>query len=142
MVFVDLEGTASRLVSRAISRADLVIIPMQPSPLDSDQAIRALALIQEEEEVLRRPIRKAIILTRTSPAIPTRHERAITLGLRDANIRVFKNHLHGRQAFQAIFAEGLTLNEMSTDHVNGLDQAKNNALAIAAELIDILSEKE
>ena len=32
-VFIDLEGTASRLVSRAISRADLVIIPCRPAPL-------------------------------------------------------------------------------------------------------------
>ena len=53
-VFVDLEGTASRLVSRAISRADLVVIPLQASAVDARQASRAVALVQEEEETLGR----------------------------------------------------------------------------------------
>ena len=33
-VLVDLEGTANRLVSRAITQADLVLIPLQASALD------------------------------------------------------------------------------------------------------------
>ena len=51
-IFVDLEGTASRLVSRAITQADLVLIPLQASGVDARQASRAVALIHEEEEAL------------------------------------------------------------------------------------------
>lgn len=51
-VLVDLEGTANRLVSRAITQADLVLIPLQASALDSNEASRAVGLIQEEEEAL------------------------------------------------------------------------------------------
>ena len=36
IVIVDLEGVASQLVSRAISQADLVIVPMQPTALDAE----------------------------------------------------------------------------------------------------------
>src|ERR1700712_5934441 len=44
-VFVDLEGTASRLVSRAIRRADLVVVPLQASAVDARQASRAGSLV-------------------------------------------------------------------------------------------------
>ena len=44
-IFVDLEGTASRLVSRAITQADLVLVPLQASGVDARQASRAVALI-------------------------------------------------------------------------------------------------
>ena len=76
-VFVDLEGTASRLVSRAISRADLVIVPLQASAVDARQASRAVSLVQEEEETLGRQISFRVLLTRTSPLIATKLEREI-----------------------------------------------------------------
>jgi len=48
-VIVDLEGTASMTVAYAVSRADLVIIPVQGSHLDAKQATRAIKLIQQQE---------------------------------------------------------------------------------------------
>jgi chromosome partitioning protein len=65
IVKVDLEGVASRLVSRAISQADLVLTPMRATTLDATIGIRALALVQEEEEALGRPIRHAIVFSMT-----------------------------------------------------------------------------
>ncbi|MBX2826102.1 MAG: ParA family protein, partial [Gammaproteobacteria bacterium] len=50
VVIVDLEGVASRLVSRAISQADLVLTPMRATTLDATIGARALELIAEEEE--------------------------------------------------------------------------------------------
>jgi Mrp family chromosome partitioning ATPase len=55
-VIVDLEGTASRMVSRAIARSDLVLIPMQASAVDAAQAARAVGLVREEEQVIGRAI--------------------------------------------------------------------------------------
>ena len=75
-VFVDLEGTASRLVSRAISRADLVVVPLQASAVDARQGSRAVSLVQEEE-ALSRQINFRVLLTRTSPLIATKLEREI-----------------------------------------------------------------
>ena len=54
IVIIDLEGVASRLVSRAISQADLVITPMRATTLDATIGVRALQLIAEEEEALDR----------------------------------------------------------------------------------------
>ena len=56
IVVVDLEGVASRLVSRAISQADLVLTPMRATTLDATIGARALQLIAEEEEALDRKI--------------------------------------------------------------------------------------
>jgi chromosome partitioning protein len=140
-VFVDLEGTASRLVSRAISRADLVLVPIQPSPLDSEEGGRALGLIAEEEEVLNRRIRSAVVLTRTNPAIKTRHEKAIVAGLAGAGLSLLSTQLHQRQAFQAMFANGSTLEELDPGEVNGIGAAQDNALALVGELIDVLTRE-
>jgi len=140
-VFVDLEGTASRLVSRAISRADLVLVPIQPSPLDSEEGGRALGLIAEEEEVLNRRIRSAVVLTRTNPAIKTRHEKAIVAGLAGAGLSLLSTQLHQRQAFQAMFANGSTLDELDPGEVNGIGAAQDNALALAGELIEVLTRE-
>ena len=74
-VFVDLEGSASQLMTRAVSRADLVIIPLQPSGLDARQAARAVDLIQVEEETLGRQVKFRVLVTRTGVAIPTKLER-------------------------------------------------------------------
>jgi chromosome partitioning protein len=41
-VIVDLEGTASKTVVRAVSQADLVIIPMQGSYEDAKAAVRGV----------------------------------------------------------------------------------------------------
>lgn len=139
-VFVDLEGTASRLVSRAITQADLVLIPLQASGVDARQASRAVALIHEEEEALgdrRIPFR--IVLTRTNPIITTRIEREIVGVLGNAELPMMRTKLHERQAYKAIFVRRLGLHELDPRQINGLDEAMKNAEDLADELVDILA---
>jgi chromosome partitioning protein len=138
-VFVDLEGTASRLVSRAISRADLVVIPLQASAVDARQASRAVALVQEEEETLGRRINFRVLLTRTSSLIPTRLEREILGVLQAAGLPHFATHLNERQAFKAIFARRLALDELDAGQVSGIAEAMANAEKLADELVDVLT---
>lgn len=139
-VFVDLEGTASRLVSRAITQADLVLIPLQASGVDARQASRAVALIHEEEEALGgRVIPFRVVLTRTSQLIKTRIEKEILASLRNAKLPILKTALHERQAYKAIFVRRLALHELDPAQVNGLPEALENAQALVAELVDILT---
>ena len=139
LVVVDLEGTASRAVSHAISRADLVVVPLQPSAMDASQAWRAVTLIREEEVVLGRRIAFRLLLTRTNPQIPTKAERMIVEDLAGANIPSLKTHLHQRTAFQAMFAYKLALHELGTSEVNGLPAAIANAQAFAAEVTEVIN---
>lgn len=139
-VFVDLEGTASRLVSRAITQADLVLVPLQASAVDARQASRSIALIHEEEEALNgRIIPFRILLTRTSPIIKTRIEKEILASLGNADLPILNTALNERQAFKAIFVRRLALHELDPAQVNGLPEAIENAQALAGELVEILT---
>ena len=140
-VLVDLEGTANRLVSRAITQADLVLIPLQASALDSNEAGRAVGLIREEEETLEgRIIPYRIIMTRTNPLITTKIEAGIYQALAEAKIALMNTRLHERQAYKAIFVRRLDLSELD-DTVNGLTGAVDNAERLAEEVVDIITNK-
>ena len=138
-VLVDLEGTANRLVSRAITQADLVLIPLQASALDSNEAGRAVGLIKEEEEALEgRVIPFRIIMTRTNPLITTKIEAGIYQALEEARIPLMKTRLHERQAYKAIFVRRVTLSELDFS-INGLEAARENAERLASEVVDLIT---
>jgi chromosome partitioning protein len=137
-VIVDLEGTASRLVSRAIARSDHVLVPLRPSAVDATQAARTAVLVREEEQVIRRSIDLRMMLTATSPAVPTRAEKAIVSELKSASVPLLKTHLHQRTAFAAMFSYRLALNELDPTLVNGLEAALENARQLADEVATIV----
>lgn len=139
-VFVDLEGTASRLVSRAITQADLVLIPLQASGVDARQASRAVDLIHEEEEALGdRKISFRILLTRTNPIIATKIEKEIVAALTEAGLPLLATRLHERQAYKAVFVRRLALHELDATQVNGLTEALTNAQQLADEVVDVVT---
>jgi chromosome partitioning protein len=137
-VIVDLEGTASRMVSRAIARSDLVLIPMQASAVDAAQAARAVGLVREEEQVINRPIPLRVVFTRTSPQIPTRNEKLIMEELRGSGVPLLATHLNQRTAFQSLFTYKLALDELDPTTVNGLEAAVTNAYRLAGEVIEVV----
>ena len=138
-VLVDLEGTANRLVSRAITQADLVLVPLQASALDSNEASRAVGLIREEEETLEgRVIPYRIIMTRTNPLITTKIEAGIYSALESASVPLMQTRLHERQAYKAIFVRRLTLRELD-ESINGLPAAIDNAERLAEEVVEIIT---
>jgi chromosome partitioning protein len=141
-VLVDLEGTASRLTSRALSRAQLVLIPIQASAVDAEQAARAIQLVREEEQSFSRPIPFRIAFTRTSPQIASRLEKAIISELDESQIPTFKTHLNERAAFKAMFFYKLALHELDPSEVNGVAQAIDNAARFTGELIDHVAPRK
>lgn len=141
-VLVDLEGTANRLVSRAITQASLVLIPLQASALDSNEASRAVGLIREEEEALSgRTIPFRVVMTRTNPQITTKIEANIYRALGKAGVPLLKVRLHERQAYKAIFVDRLSLMELG-EHVNGLEAARVNAESLAEEVVELITPRE
>lgn len=138
-VIIDLEGSASRLTSFAISESDLVIIPSGEEQQDADAAIDTLAEIMMESRARRRDIPAAILLARTAAAVKSKLERHIHTELRRAG-RVFRTELHRRTAFSSLHNAGGGLRQLSPAEVNGIDKAIINAQAFAAETIEILEE--
>jgi chromosome partitioning protein len=141
-VFVDLEGTASRLMSRALFRAHLVIIPIQASPTDAELAARAIHLIKDEGDAFDKVIPYRVLFTRTSPVIATKLEKAILAQLNGGEIPQFKNHLNERAAFKSMFYHQLDLEELDEGEVNGLPKARQNAAQLTEELVALVMQKE
>lgn len=111
IVIVDLEGVASRLVSRAISQADLVITPMRATTLDATIGVRALQLISEEEEALDRKIPHAVVFTMTK-AIKSKQHNGIAGSLAEQGVDLINPPLMERAAFSALFEFGGDLHTM------------------------------
>lgn len=105
LVLIDLEGVASRLVSRAMSQADLVITPMRATTLDAMVGSRAIALISEEEEALNRSIPHAVVFTMTR-AIQSKQHRDIEKSLIEQDIDIIFPSLMERSAFSSLFQFG------------------------------------
>lgn len=138
VVIVDLEGVASRLVSRAISQADLVLTPMRATTLDATIGVRALALIDEEEEALGRKIRHAVVFTMTR-AIKSKQHTAIEASLRGQGVDVISPPLMERAAFSALFEFG---GDLRTIPAQGkMEPAAENASVFAKAVYDRLVEK-
>lgn len=142
-VIVDLEGTASKIVIMAVSRADFVIVPTQGSQLDAEQAGRAFRVIQQQEKSVRRiqpnyKLPYAVLLTRTNPAIRTRTLKHIERGLIDAGIPVFSTELNEREAFRAMFSFRQPLEHLKEADVANLDKAIINAENFAQEVVETL----
>jgi chromosome partitioning protein len=134
-VVVDLEGTASMTVAYAISRADLVVIPVQGSQLDAAEAAKAIRLIRQQEKAFARQIPDAVQFTRTSTAIRPRTFQHIRSEFSDHGVPAFQTQMHERDAFRAIFSFGGTLEALDPQQVSNIEAAVGNARAFAGEVI-------
>jgi chromosome partitioning protein len=137
LVIVDLEGVASRLVSRAISQADLVLTPMRATTLDATIGARAIGLIAEEEEALDRQIPHAIVFTMTR-AIRSKQHTGIEQSLRSQGVDVIDPPLMERAAFSALFQFGGDLRSMPQQ--GNMHAAQENAAGFAQAVYKRLTE--
>lgn len=145
-VFIDLEGTANQIIAYAISVSQLVLIPMQPSVLDSKQAGQAIGLIKECETLAQMQgaanykIDYKVVLSRApaSDRIITRQFKELLAYFRESNIPHFDTWLADREPYRLIFAEGLSLYELDGKSGN-MRTALENIGRLAGEVIDHLN---
>jgi chromosome partitioning protein len=143
-VFVDLEGTASLLVSRAIAFSDFVIIPVQASSVDVRQAAKAIQQVRNEERIMQRsnpngriPFR--VLMTRTpAPGAPVaKSQKQLEDEITEAGIARFTTCLAERQAYKIMFNRRLTLDELID--AGNIPAAVANATNLVNELLTILT---
>lgn len=65
LVLIDLEGSASQAMLYAIGKADLVLIPAQPSAFDIREASKTAAVVAQAADLVGREIPFRIVFTRT-----------------------------------------------------------------------------
>lgn len=117
-LIIDLEGTASNLVTYAISQADLVLVPFEPTPMEARQAARAVQLVRNTGRMMNKDIGHALLLTRVNAAFQTSDEKDVRKETESADIPVLRTAIVRRAAYTRIFREGFLLSEL-------FDQARN-----------------
>ncbi len=137
-VVVDLEGTASMTVAYAISRADLVVIPVQGSQLDAAEAAKAIKLIRQQEKSVWPPYPPCRPVHAHEHGDPPRLLGHIREELQAANVPIMTPQMHEREAFRAIFSFGGTIDALLPSQVSNLAAASANARAVAAEIVSLL----
>lgn len=135
-VIIDLEGTASRLMSYAISQADLVVIPLKEQQQDAMAALEVIQEVHRDMKATRRKIPYAVLFTQSKAAVKSRTARHIAAQFREnAAIDCFETEIHERDAFAAIFSIGGALKGLDPKKVNGLPNAIANVDAFKDEVI-------
>jgi len=135
-VIIDLEGTASRLMSYAISQADLVIIPLKEQQQDAMAALDVIQEIHRDMKATRRKIPYAALFTQSRAAVKSRTAKHIAKQFRDnPKIDTFAVEIHERDAFSAIFTIGGTVRGMSAKNVSNLNKAIENIDGFRDEVI-------
>ncbi|KQT50271.1 chromosome partitioning protein ParA [Aureimonas sp. Leaf454] len=134
-VIVDLEGTASLMVSNAIGMADLVVIPIQGSSMDAKGGAKTIKLIRNQEKMSRRKIAHAVVLTRTGAAIASRALRNVAEQLQAGGIEIFNTAIVERAAYRDLFDYGGTLATLDPKQVSNIEKAAQNAREFAGEVL-------
>ena len=129
-------------VAYAISRADLVIIPIQGSQLDAAEGAKAIRLIKQQEKAFRRTILFAILFTRTNAAIRPRTLLHIQQEFHKRQIHSLETQLHEREAYRALFSFGGTLETLDPSQVGNLEKAVQNAREYVSEVVALLRAGE
>jgi chromosome partitioning protein len=137
-VIIDLEGTASLMTSYAITRSDLVIIPMQGSHMDASQGARIFELISNQSEISQRVIPFSVLYTRVAAAIQPKTLQHIRAEISAAGIHALPVELIDREAYRAIFSFGGTVSNLGEHGLKNLGAAVENARAYFAAVIDVL----
>lgn len=135
IVLVDTEGTASKTVTRVISRTHLVIIPMNPGAMDAEQAGRAVNLIKDDAHMLGREIDFRLIFSRTKTVMSRSHKNLIE-ELSQAGLPVLSKQMHDRAAFNEIFEYSATIAELIADAQSDHAEAEREGRKTAATAAD------
>lgn len=140
-VLIDLEGTASRMTSRALARSHMVLIPFNLSPLDAELAASAVGLIQEEAEALGRDIPFRLVRSRDNAAMQTKTAKRIVAAIEEAALPLLSVGLVERAAYRDIFDFAATLEELEEGTTSGLSAARKNAYEVTRAVVEAVQKE-
>ena len=111
-LIIDLEGAKDQIVTFALSRTDLCIIPLDGSPMEARQAAQAVRLVQTTSSMIRSPIEYALLFTRTNAAFQTTDEREVRQEMKMNSISLLPVRLAKRAPYTRIFRDNVLLSEL------------------------------
>lgn len=111
-LIIDLEGSKDQIVTFALSRTDLCIIPLDGSPMEARQAATAVRLVQTTANMIRTPIDYTLLFTRTNAAFQTTDERDVRREMETNAIPTLPVRIAKRAPYTRIFRDGVLLAEL------------------------------
>lgn len=136
VLLMDMEGTASQIVTFAMSQSDLCIIPFEPTPMETRQASRAVKLVQRTSKMINREIKYSLLMVRTNAAFQTNDEKDVRAALN--GVPVLDTALVRRAAYTRIFRDADLLAELDSAKVSNVGKATVNAKAFAMNTLELL----
>lgn len=138
-VIVDLEGSANVAAADAIRMADLVLIPLQGTQLDADQADRVVSFIERQSKGRAQRIEYRIMFSMVGIATSNEHKHIHQM-LIDKGRPILPASLWKRSAFSLPFQVGGTIFDHSKKDVSKPDAAITNATQVAEAVANALRE--
>jgi chromosome partitioning protein len=129
-ILIDSPPRVTDIARSAILAADLVVIPVQPSPFDIWAAQDTVKLIADAL-VYKEEIKSVFAINRE--IVNTAIGRDVSDVLSKSDIPVLTSHVSQRVAFAESIAQGQTVFETKTDR-----KAASEIEALGAELLDLL----
>lgn len=111
-LIVDLEGSKDQIVTFALSRTDLCIVPLDGSPMEARQAAQAVRLVEMTAAMIRKPISYALLFTRTNAAFQSSDERDVRQEMAASDIATLPVRLSKRAPYTGIFRDAVLLPEL------------------------------
>jgi chromosome partitioning protein len=111
-LIIDLEGSKDQIVTFALSRTDLCVIPLDGSPMEARQAAAAVRLVQTTSNMIRTPINYTLLFTRTNAAFQSTDERDVRQEMESNNIPTLPIRVAKRAPYTRIFRDGVLLAEL------------------------------
>ncbi|MCV9961752.1 ParA family protein [Pararhizobium sp. BT-229] len=134
-VLIDLPGSRSSLLAKAVGYSDYVLIPVQGSAMDAQGGANVIELLQYLEDKANIRIRHSVVLTRVNSMVTTRAMHAVKDLLAARRVHLLETPIIERAAFRDMFGCGGTLYSMDAKRVSNLDKAQENARALALEVL-------
>ncbi len=137
VVIIDLMGAATPDMMVAIGFSDLVLVPSQLSEPDVRCGIETWRMIQEVERLGRREIAKAVLFTRTSPALRTRAQEHARRQYEKVGVRVLETEFMERVVFKEMTFNGAAPNIQDRE-----SNAARNVISMFEEIIRLVPGQE
>ena len=134
-LLIDLPGARSPLLAQALGYSNYVLIPVQGSAMDAEGATNVIELLQYLEDRADIRIPHSVVLTRVNPMVTTRALQSVKELLSSRRVHVLSTPIIERAAYREVFGYGQTLYSIDRESVSNLDKARQNAQALAQEVL-------
>jgi chromosome partitioning protein len=144
VVIVDTQGAGNLTSSYAVSISDLVLVPLQASPLDGREGMKTVSLVKRQRKLTNRAIPCAAVWQRANAAIETRSAKDVREQFAEAGVPFLETKLVDREPFKTMYREGETLARLEQREPTNqsIRKARENAWVFALEVIKCVKGRE